>query len=294
MQAMAHSDPALGVESLLSPAELDDAEALVREAGWNQTAADWCIFLELGRAYAVRTGAGRVVATAAMLPYGRFAWISMVLVAGDHRRRGLATRLVRRCIAELTAADCVPVLDATPAGRTVYGALGFEETWSYHRWALRTPQQDAAASPPPGDVVIRPVSDAVWPALRTYDAAAFGADRGAVLARLRGRLPAAALVAERAGRVVGYLLGRDGRVAAQLGPLVAEDEAIAGALLARGLQAVEGPIYIDLADGKAGMRRVLEARGFAPERPLTRMIHHRRASFDDPTRTVAVVGPEFG
>ena len=34
--------------------------------------------------YAVRTGEGRVVATAATLPYGdRFAWISMVLVAGE-------------------------------------------------------------------------------------------------------------------------------------------------------------------------------------------------------------------
>src|SRR4051794_41531927 len=37
-----------------------------------------------------------------------------------------------------------------------------------------------------------------------YDAAAFGAGRGAVLAGLRGRLPAAELVAERAGCVVGF------------------------------------------------------------------------------------------
>src|SRR6266511_3739364 len=135
-RAMARSDPPLEGIGTLAPEELGDAAALVREAGWNQVAADWRIFLDLGRVYAVRTGAGRVIATAATLPYGgRFAWISMVLVAGEYRRRGLASRLMRRCIEELTAAGLVPVLDATPAGRAVYGALGFEDAWGFHRLA---------------------------------------------------------------------------------------------------------------------------------------------------------------
>ena len=56
------------------------------------------MFLDFGTVYAVRAQ-GRVIATAATLPYGACAWISMVLVAGTHRRRGLATRLLHRCIA---------------------------------------------------------------------------------------------------------------------------------------------------------------------------------------------------
>src|SRR4029079_3928783 len=96
----------------LAAAELPDAEALVREAGWNQVAADWEIFRALGTVHAARSG-GRVVATAATLPYGTFAWISMVLVAGEQRRHGLGTALLKRCIAALNEAGCVPVLDAT-------------------------------------------------------------------------------------------------------------------------------------------------------------------------------------
>ncbi len=131
---MATSDLLLAAKSALSPAEMDDAGALVREASWNQIAADWRIFLELGRVYAAQTRAGRIVATTATLPYGgRFAWISMVLVAGDYRRRGLATRLMRRAIDDLAAAGLVPVLDATPDGRAVYRALGFEDSWGFHR-----------------------------------------------------------------------------------------------------------------------------------------------------------------
>src|SRR5215218_5592467 len=97
---MAPSEPV--ISAALTAAELADAEMLVREAGWNQVAADWEIFRALGTVYAARAG-GRVVATAATLPYGKFAWISMVLVAGAQRRRGVGTRLLNRCIADLKA-----------------------------------------------------------------------------------------------------------------------------------------------------------------------------------------------
>ena len=99
---MAISELKFAVKSSLTPSELDDAGALVAEARWNQLAADWRIFLAHGRVYVAHTGAGRIVATTATLPYGdRFAWISMVLVKGEYRRHGLATRLMRRAMDEL-------------------------------------------------------------------------------------------------------------------------------------------------------------------------------------------------
>ena len=299
--ATAPSDPPLAIDAGLAPAELDGAQALVREAGWNQVAADWRIFLDLGTVYAVRTGAGRLVATAATLLYdGRFAWISMVLVAGDHRRRGLATRLLRRCMDDLLARNLVPVLDATPAGRVIYRTLGFEDAWGFHR-LMRRERTSAPTTEPmpvragaPQGVSVHPISEAIWPALCRFDAAAFGADRSAVLARLRGRLPAADLFAARDGTIVGFLIGRDGRTASQLGPLIAEDAAAARALLAQALSAIDGPIYLDLADAKSDLSAFLAASGFAPQRPFTRMLHRRHASFDDTARTFAVIGPEFG
>jgi GNAT superfamily N-acetyltransferase len=291
---MAISDPALEAETTLRVEDLGDAEALVREAGWNQIAADWRIFLDLGKVYAIRTSAGRAIATAATLPFDGFGWISMVLVTQEFRRCGLASRLMRRCIDDLVKARRVPVLDATPDGRQVYRNLGFKDTWSFHRFALREHRPPPSAEPPPADIAITPIDDAVWRQLRDYDAAAFGADRGALLARLRGRLPAADLCAWRDGKLAGFLLGRDGRTCAQLGPLVADDEAIARALLVRAVDAVAEPLYVDIADAHPGIRSWLEARGFTTQRPLTRMVYRRATGFDDPMRTYAVVGPEFG
>ena len=90
------------------------------------------------------------------------------------------------------------------------------------------------------------------------------------------------------------LLGRDGRTASHLGPLSAEDDVTALALLRQALNGIGGTVYIDLADAKGEVRRWLEASGFAQQRPFTRMLLGRSESFDDLTRTFAVIGPEFG
>jgi GNAT superfamily N-acetyltransferase len=278
----------------LRPDELGDAQALVAEVGWNQTARDWRMFLELGRVQAIRTDAGRVIATAATLPYGGFGWISMVLVMAAWRRRGLASQLLRGAIDDLRGASLVPVLDATPAGREVYRGLGFADTWGFARLARPaiSAARDLASSG--GDVDVRPITDAVWPKICAYDAAAFGSERSRLLAGLRERMPAAGLVALRGDRLAGFLLGREGRIATHLGPLVAEDAATAYALLTRAIAAITGPIFIDLVDSKTAIRTFLEAQGFAFTRPLTRMVHGRASAFDDGAHTFAVVGPEFG
>jgi hypothetical protein len=90
------------------------------------------------------------------------------------------------------------------------------------------------------------------------------------------------------------VLGRDGRSATQLGPVAAEDEDTAQALLGLALAGVRGPIYIDLVDGKSALRRWLEGRGFAPQRPFTRMVYGGAMTIGDVTRTMAVAGPELG
>lgn len=118
-----------GAIPLLTPSDIAGASALVGEAGWNQVAADWRLFLGHGRKFAI-ADEGRVVATAATLPSKGFDWISMVLLAKSHRRQGIATRLLEHCIAQLLGVGLVPALDATPAGRAVYQPPGFRDGWA--------------------------------------------------------------------------------------------------------------------------------------------------------------------
>ena len=116
-----------------------DAQAglvLSTEAGWNQNEADWRFFLSQGVVFGMRDGA-RLVATAALLPYSAGnAWISMVLVTADFRRRGIATKLVDACLDAAAQRGLTTWLDATPAGATVYGPLGFTPTLQLRRLRL--------------------------------------------------------------------------------------------------------------------------------------------------------------
>jgi GNAT superfamily N-acetyltransferase len=276
----------------LSEHELENAQALVTEAGWNQNAADWRIFLELGRAFAVKDAAGRLAATAATLPYpSGFGWISMVLVSAPFRRQGIATRLLERCIGSLREAGMVPVLDATPAGREVYRPLGFRDGWAITRWRAASTK---AKKTKINGVCPQLLEKRHWPALLALDASAFGCDRAPLLERLRARSSHFACVVEKTGELRGFLLGREGRIATQLGPIVAEDEDTAAELAGFACGRIAGPVLLDALDRHGALARWLEAHGFARERPYTRMALGRDELFGDPRRLAAIAGPELG
>jgi GNAT superfamily N-acetyltransferase len=274
----------------LSERDLPRAASLSALVGWNQTAADWALFLRHGTVCVLEDGdAAALAATAATLPYGRdVAWISMVLVRPDRRRQGLATALMRWAVESLREAGLPSIaLDATPAGREVYGQLGFRDLWGFSRWAL------PAALPAEPDIRLRPLQETDWPAVLALDLAAFGAPREALLRDFAARLPAVALVAEGADGIAGALLGRDGVRGPQLGPLLAGDAPTARALLAAGVSVLGPGAVLDLHDGALGLADWLAGHGAAVQRPFTRMALGEDPP-GDPARIIAVAGPEFG
>ena len=265
---------------------------LSKSAHWNQNEADWRMMLELGCGYGLSLADGTLAASTITLPYGAdFAWVSMVLVLPEYRRKGYATQLLRRALQNLKIENRTPILDATPAGREVYAQEGFRDTWGFSRYALRsTPKGDEYVA----DVKVRPLSEADWRQLLALDTLAFGASRERLLRALARRLPAAALVAERKAEFAGFLLARDGREAAQLGPLVARNPGTAKALLGAALPRVALPIYLDLVDRETELRAWLEKRGFEFQRPFTRMVHGVDRAPGNASLVFCPAGPELG
>lgn len=253
--------------------------ALSAAANWNQNEADWRLMLSLGRGWGL-TEAGTLVASTLVIPYGRFAWISMVLVLPEHRRKGHASRLLRVAIDDLEASELTPILDATPAGREVYRQEGFQDRWTFKRFSLR-----ASPSGLNGHAN-RPIN---WRKALELDFDAFGGEREWLLRALQKRLPQAAL-----GTPDGFVLGRDGREANQIGPLVARNEATAMELLEQALANVSAPLYVDVVDHAPRMQEWLLARGFEFQRPFTRMVHGDGRAPGDQKLVYLVAGPELG
>jgi GNAT superfamily N-acetyltransferase len=280
-------------EQALTAADAEAVFPLSVEAGWNQTVEDWRFMLAHGLGLGMRERSGRWIGSAVALPLGpRLSWLCMVLVAKNRRRLGIGTRLLRRCIDAVRSHGAVAGLDATEPGRPVYLPLGFKDLYPISRWFL-----DEAARPetPSGEFTVRSLEPRDLPALTAFDEARSGMRRVAVLHYLSAAAPSWAFVAERRGAMIGYALGRPGRIANHIGPVMADDGKTAMALLQRGLAAAGGPAIVDAPDAHRAIGAWLQAQGAVRQRGFMRMA--LGASGDDlaePGRIFALAGPEFG
>ncbi|MEA2809017.1 MAG: hypothetical protein QOJ17_3158 [Rhodospirillaceae bacterium] len=261
----------------------DDAREgllLSAEAHWNQNEADWRFFLTQGTVFGVHDGDNLLIATAALLPHtSNDAWISMVLVTQNWRRRGLATKLLDACLKAAAKRGLTTWLDATPAGATVYGPLGFKPTLELRR--LRFAGSAARAAP-------RPMSDSNYEEFIARDRRAMGFDRSALLRELGGR-SGSRLISH--GNAMALI--RDGRTARHIGPLFADDIGSATALVETIAQSEMGPILIDVVSEHDEFLKNLTNRGWTIERPFQRM-RFGSATILDAGPPFAVAGPEYG
>lgn len=290
MVPSAMSSPAGVLIREMSLADIPAALRLCRASRWNQTERDWQYFLVTaphGALVAVENGL--VIGTVATLPYGPFAWISMVLVDPDARGRGVGTWLLERGLA-LLPKSATPRLDATPAGEVIYRKLGFVSEYRLARFFLDVRGRDATRTPS-----ARPLASADWPAVHEMDTRAFGASRASLLDRLAAEAPEYAWVAERHGRVQGYLLGRHGHVREHLGPVIADSGETAALLLEACLEAHPNrEVFLDVPDDQQSWRAELAQRGFVIERPFLRMHRGRLTAPGQRSLVYAITGPEFG
>lgn len=265
----------------LSPGDITQAMELSREAGWNQLPADWRLFVGHGEVLGI-VEEGRLEATAAIMPYGTdLAWIGMVLTRQNRRGRGFGTALLKACIAAIEAEGRTALLDATPAGEPIYRGLGFEPVARFSRWQGEGKGGSA------------PTSAHDTPAAIAAANAAFGADRTPLLEDFAARCPAARMSA---GDGSAHAFGRDGRLATQIGSVTGTGEEAATALVETVIGALDGPVFLDVADDCTMLAAKLGALGFVKQRPFLRM-RMRKGPAPVPGAAgglFVIAGPEFG
>lgn len=275
----------------LDESRLEEALALSSEAGWNQEPDDWRLLFRQASVFGrVRRRDGAVIGSAAVLPLGQgLSWIGMVLVTGTERRRGHARYLMRLAIDQIRSGT-VAGLDATPAGLALYRSLGFSEAGTLMRMRCDALPRGGGGADTRENVRRAAAGDLAR--ICNYDTQAFGADRTAILHNLHSRCPRTAFFAEVDGRLTGFILARPGRLATQIGPLVADDHSTAEHLLRAALASVSAPVIVDAFTSHTTMCRLLDDLGFTEQRPFTRMFTN---SAHLPTEgTILSAGPELG
>jgi GNAT superfamily N-acetyltransferase len=264
-------------------------------SGWNQTAADWRRFLgNSPQGCFVMEHDGKVAGTATTICYeGRFAWIGMVLVDPEYRKQGIGTALLEKTIEYLDDSHLASMkLDATPQGKPIYKKLGFVEEYEIERWILKRPPGAMAATP---RSTCLPISQPQREQVFQLDKELFGADRGFLLESLWNEAPEFAAAVWEDGSILGYAFGRRGLFADHLGPWVGRTLAAAEQILQRFLAtSSRETLIVDCMKSNSAAVKLLGIYGFAPSRPLTRMVRGPNAYPGRPNLFCSILGPEFG
>jgi len=246
----------------MRPADLPFAEDLVRQAGWNQTPADWQNFLAAAEVEVfVAEGIRGCAGTISIVHFGRqLSWIGMLLVDPSFRKQGIGTLLLDHALSVCKehGSACVG-LDATPAGRPLYEKKGFSLSATLERWSGRAPFF--------ADRLPR-IAEHDWKDIARFDAERFGADRLFWLRCLERMGPTALL--RRNGLVTGFGMARPGIRAWYLGPIVAVSE-LAASKVAESLLADLHPHKI-IWDCQSASSQLPRGLGLKAERPLYRML----------------------
>jgi len=246
---------------------------LSRQAGWNQTEADWLrlMYFEPEGCFVAELD-GAAVGTTTTCVLGHVAWIAMVLVDENHRRRGVGTHLLRHALDHLDSRQVPTIrLDATELGRPVYEKLGFIPEYDLARY-----QGIAPSSPAP--LTVAETTSNAYPDIIEFDKVTTGTNREKMLIRLFEEFPQGLRTFRPQGKIEGYVTMRPGANAVQIGPCVAATNA-GPALLCDALDRCAGKyVFVDIPLDNTGAVSVAESSGLEIQRCFTRMCRGKKVT----------------
>jgi len=191
------------------------------------------------------------------------------LVDQAHQGQGIGRQLMDVVMSDAGAR--VLQLVATQAGLKLYQRCGFRERHGIAQHQGTVTRLPAIAPPLP-DTVLRAVSPADVEALCDLDAAAAGANRRQVVNAVFKAGGGVGVLAHRNGRLAGFALVRQSGRGATIGPVVAQDEALAIALIAHQLMTVRGFTRVDVPTDAGQLSDWMETAGLICIDHVTAMV----------------------
>ncbi|MDD5483036.1 MAG: GNAT family N-acetyltransferase [Kiritimatiellae bacterium] len=268
----------------------DVMHLLTMRAGWNQTDRDIDRMVDLdpnGTFVARLTGKNFDIplGTCSTLPLGdNKTWIGMILVHPEARRQGIANAMMQRCVKyALDSGKVINGLDATPMGNTVYGAVGYVN--SYRIWRSVFELAEFAGQKHDRNHVFTVKKNDLNEVIR-YDASAF-VERAEIMRGLFKDSGGGCFVCrDDNGVIKGYCFTRPGRIRPFVGPFIADNDETARALVIAAAQFLmkdknNKTAFIDTPEGKFADKGAYAERVFDQEKKPSR---HRLIKTAKPAR----------
>lgn len=196
--------------------DIDLAIALTDLENWGYSAADFRRLLALSPDGCFAAEAdGRVVGVLTTTTYNGLAFLGAVIVSPDLRGKGIGKRMMEAALEHLRTTGVRTVrLNAYLTAVRFYEALGFHGEYELIRWHGAASEGRFRG--------VRPVRVEDLDRLAWMDSMYFGASRRSLLERLADELPTTFLVAERGGKLRGFIVGSPDADACEIGPWTVE------------------------------------------------------------------------
>ncbi len=246
----------------LSETDIPGLIALSESVGWDYAEPELRTVLSSGTIYGIRNNRRQIVASAAIIPYGRqLASIGLVIVHPEYRRLGLGQALMQTCIISAGPYTTIQLI-ATKEGEPLYEKLGFRRAGHVCKLLCdryRPPSWGTEREP----VRLIPMTNEHIPEVIELDRRSVGADRSRFL-QTRIKQAKQSLIAYTAdGTIAGFGLSIQGPIHLTLGPITAPDDHTALALIDRLASGHCGKLRIDVVSERPAFPPLLEACGFA-------------------------------
>jgi hypothetical protein len=253
----------------MGPDDLALALDWAAEEGWNPGIHDAPCFLAPDPdGFLVGERNGEPVSCISVVTYpGDFAFLGFYIVRKEFRGRGYGFKTWKAGLKR--ANGCVIGLDGVVAQQKNYEKSGFTHAWNNIRYggrigALPRPSRHAGT--------LLPLAEISAAAIEAYDRKHFPSPRPAFLRLWMTRPGTSALGLQRGGSLAGYGVIRPCRDGYKIGPLFADDESAAEALLAKlAEQAVGSKLYIDTPEPNITAQRLADNLDLKPVFETARM-----------------------
>ncbi len=227
-------------------AEIDVAVEWAAREGWNPGLHDAeCFYAADREGFLLGSLDGEPVGCVSAVKYGHgYGFLGFYIVAPEHRGRGLGIQLWRAAMDRLAGRNIG--LDGVLAQQENYRKSGFRLAYKNARY-----EGVDLAGGRVSDCVV-PLAEMGFSAVTDYDGAVFGTDRAAFLRAWVAQPGGVALGYRLGDRLAGYGVLRPCRQGFKIGPLFADDGAVADELfIALAARAGGEPVYLDVPEANA-------------------------------------------
>ncbi|WP_169569685.1 GNAT family N-acetyltransferase [Sneathiella limimaris] len=264
--------PELEVKSL-TVSDADRLLALSLSLDWDFTLKYWQVLLTLGQVVGCCDENGELVGTASFICYSdQYCFVGAVIVAEHMQGQGIGKSLMAELHRRIDKLGLPAKLIATEEGFPLYQKLGYEVVDHCTKMVIEESQEKPALPELPG-VTFRPITAELRGKIQEFDAQFFGGDRTHVLSALQqAEYPGIVALDKASERVLGFAMMIDRFEHLCIGPLVAETENLAIALIQMMIYGQSRAIRTDSLSDKASFRSRLSDLGFKQDQTSPMML----------------------